>query len=769
MSDKINQRKGSKASRTVGGVFRLIGTLLATMLMVGIITGCIFGSILTVYVLNAIGSEEEIDLDSDAIKLGYTSVIYRYDKETGEAIPMHYLYKSDGNRFWVDYDQINDYTKKAIVAIEDKRFWEHQGVDWVRTFGAFLSQFAPGTVTGGGSTVHQQLIKNVTGDNDLRVDRKVREIFRALNLAKRYSREQVLETYLNVVPFGAGTNGIQSAAKTYFDKDAIDLTLAEAAAIVGITQYPGYYNPFLYLENNKERQLHVLKEMYDQGLISEKEYENAKTAPLNFQERQQRDENKATQSYFVDHVIEQVISDLMEKYDYTRSYATQQLYQAGYHIFTTVDDDIQKHLEEVYSTTDNFPTVSREEYPQSACVITDLNGKIIAMVGGIGEKSGDRVFNRATMAKRHPGSSIKPIGVYALALEYNRVRWSTVVDDWPLNAEDPSKPHYMYPRNYYGTYYRNITICYAIQQSVNTIAIKLAQELQPRTVFDFLHDELEIDSLIESRVENGQVLSDVDLSPMALGGLTDGVTPLEMVGAYQIFANGGTYTKPYCYTEVRSGPDPDSLLVLKADTNARPVISEDTSGLLNKLLQRVVSHGTGAQARLSNMPTAGKTGTSNDDVDQWFIGFTPYYVCQVWLGYDEQITYDSNGNPIKNSVSYRGVPYPPPILFKTIMQPIHDNLEYKPFIESEGVVSRTFCTVTGDLSGPGCTSVDTGWYKLSGNGMPATCNGRHVLEEEEKARQEAAAKENESSGESGDDLAGETERRNTRALVITED
>mgnify|MGYP003623620765 CR=1 FL=1 len=321
----------------------------------------------------------------------------------------------------------------------------------------------------------------------------------------------------------------------------------------------------------------------------------------------------------------------MRNYDHTESYAAHQLYPSCYHIYTTVDEDIQNHLEDVYSTTDNFPTVTREEYPQSAAVILEPNGKIVGLVGGIGEKTGDRVFNRATMAKRHPGSSIKPIGVYALAFEYNRVKWSTIMDDYPTNYDNPSAPLYMWPKNYYGGYYRNITVCYAIQQSVNTIAVKLGQQLGERTVFDFLHDELGLYNMVESRTEsNGHIVSDVAISPVALGGMTDGVTPLEMAGAYQIFVNGGYFTKPYCYTEVRDAPpDEDGNisngnLILKSDTTARPVISEETSVVLNKLLQRVVSHGTGSRARLDNIPTGRKTGTSSDHVDQWFIGFRPH-------------------------------------------------------------------------------------------------------------------------------------------------
>ena len=725
---KLNLKPIVVTGKIIGGALKTIGTLLATMVMVGIITGCIVGCVLTTYVLNAIGAEEEISLDD--IRLGYTSIIYYNDPETGEPVPLQRLYKSDNNRTWIDWDNIPDHVWQAMVAIEDKRFWTHEGVDWIRTSGSFLNFFVPmsHTTAGGGSTVHQQLIKNLTKDDEYRVDRKVREIFRALNLAQNYTRHQVLETYLNVIPFGAGTNGIESAANTYFGKKTSELTLAEAAAIVGITKFPGAYNPFVYPENNKERQEHVLYEMWNQGYITETEYNRAVKEELNFKVTEHYERIGVTQSYFVDHVIETVIADLMEKFEWERRYAESQLFEAGYQIYTTIDVDIQAHLENVYSTTANFPSIHNTEYPQSASVITDINGKILAMVGGIGEKPGNRVFNRATMAKRHPGSSIKPIGVYAVAFEYDTLYWSSLIDDYPINPDEPQSS--WYPRNYYGGYLRMVTVDQAIQRSINTVAVKLAQKLGEQTVFDFMHDDLNMYNLIDRYVtRNGAVMSDIGLAPMALGALTQGVTPLEMAGAYQIFANGGYFTPPYCYTEVR---DADGRIVLKADTTPRQVLSPDTAELMNKLLQRVTGgpNGTGTRGKITNMPTGGKTGTSQDDVDQWFIGFTPYYICQVWMGYDEQMTYDKYGNLVKNRINYYtgGHSYPPPVLFKSIMEPLHEGLEYKDFVESGELVSRQYCVDTGRLAGPDCNNTASGWYKQSS--LPRTCNGRHFTPEE---------------------------------------
>jgi len=706
-------------------VLGIIWRGIATVIMVGIITGCIVACIMTVYILRYIGADDEISLES--VKLGYTSIVYATDSKTGETIELQRLYRGGENRIWVDYEQMNEYTKDAIVAIEDKRFWQHSGVDWKRTVAAGLNLFVPlsGTNAGGGSTITQQLIKNITQDDDYRIERKVREIFRALNLSKRYSREQILEAYLNVVPFGNGTNGIQSAANLYFNKDAKDLTLAESAAIVGITQYPGLYDPFVNPDQNKKRREHILDEMLDQEKITQAEYNKAMTQILDFKGEQHFEAIKTTQSYFVDHVINEVISDLMEEKGYTYNYASDQLLGSGFRIYTTVDPDIQKHLEEIYSSSDNFPTVYNQTYPQSASVITDPNGKILAMVGGIGEKEGARILNRATQSKRQPGSSIKPLAAYAMAFEYNKATWSTKFDDSPIMLEQPGGTTTAWPRNYYGRYDGMMTVDEAIQRSTNTIPVKLVQAIGEKRVFDFLTQDLHFHSLIERETVGNAVMSDVNLSSMALGGMTYGVTPLEMAGGYQIYNNGGQFTEPYSYTKVL---DSQGRTILEKDLTPRTALSRDTAVIINKLLQRVVNgpRGTGVAANLGNMPTAGKTGTSSEDVDQWFIGMSPYYVCQVWLGYDHQTYVDKNGYTRTNTINYGGS-YPPPILFKTIMQPLHEGLEVKSFPESDAVVSLQYCTITGDQAAETCTSRGTGWYKKS---QPLRmCTGHAIVEE----------------------------------------
>lgn len=696
--------------RTLGA----IGRVFATLIMVGIITGCIVGCMLTVYILRYIGADNSVDLE--AVKMGYTSLILAEDPETGEEVVLKRLYLGGQDRTWVDYEDISDHAKEAVVAIEDKRFWTHDGVDWRRTVGAFVGMFMPieGTTSGGGSTITQQLIKNVTGDDDVRVERKVREIFRALELHKSNSREEILEAYLNLVPLGNGTNGIQAAANFYFDKPASDLTLAESAALVGITKYPGLYNPYRNPEEHKNRQLHVLSEMLDQERITQEEYDKAVKEKLNFVDYETVVSTAVIQpsSYFVDHVINEVTTDLMEEFGWERSYASNQLNSGGYRVYTTVDLEMQAYLEEFFLDLNNFPPVHGEEYPESASIILDPHGKILAVVGSRKEKVGERTFNRATMAYRHPGSAIKPIGGYAVALERNNIHWSTIIEDAPLTDTHDGWS----PRNYYAGNYGPVTVDRAIQNSINTVSAKVVQMVTPRRVFNFLRDDLQFSGLVEREVVGNQILSDVNLSPMSLGALTYGATPMEMAGAYQIFINGGQFTKPYSYTRVE---DFEGNIILEKDVAPTQVIGKDTAVVLNKLLQQVVvgTYGTGGRARLDNMPTGGKTGTSQDDVNQWFVGFSPYYVAPAWLGYDRttRVVVDANGrrSVVPNKVNYYGYSYPPPILWKNMMQPLHNDLETIPFMDSPNVVSMTYCMTTGDIATAYCPTTGSGWYKRS--------------------------------------------------------
>ena len=688
--------------------FTLLFKLIAVIIMIGIITGCIVASVLTVYVLNTLDASDQIKLDN--VKMSFTTIIYAKNQDSEDYFELQRVQNNE-NRVWVDYSDIPQSVKDAAVAVEDKRFWEHSGIDLKRTLHAVLNYLNPfATDMFGGSTITQQVVKNVTDDREYDVGRKVREIFRAINLEKNYSKEQILETYLNTIALGNGQNGVQSAANLYFGKDVSELTPAEAASIVSITQNPTKWNPFSNPENNRDRQLMVLAMMHEQGMLSDSEYEAATAQKMEFKRDEYVEKLDTVQNWFIDTVYDEVLRDLVDQAGYTESGAKEALRTGVFRIYTTVDPELQKFLEEKYLDPETFPTIKNKEYPESAFVILDYNGQIKAIVGSNREKSGARLFNRATSAVRHPGSTIKPLATYSLAMEYNLVHWSMLWEDSPIQL-DPEDPESLYPKNFYNAYKGPLRIVEALQRSTNTIPVKLQQMLTPRTSFDFLNDNFAFESLVESESKDGRVFTDIALAPMALGGLTNGVTPLEMASAYQIFGNGGLFTAPHSYTKVL---DSEGNVILENKAVPKRVISQETASIMNKLMMQVVnaSPGTGTNARFRNsdMPIAGKTGTSDNDYNQWFIGLTPYYVAACYLGYDEQET-----------INYSGYYYPPPIIWRNIMEPIHADLPMASFAYSPNIVECAYCLDTGSLATEKCTNTAFGWYKK--NNIPAECMG----------------------------------------------
>jgi len=703
-SDQTPRPEGNTAARRV---WKNIWSLIAALFMLCVIAGCIVVCVLTVYIMEYMDNTTDITLDN--IELNYTTVLYAQDSETEEYYEMQRIYGAE-NRIWVDYSEMPESLINATIAAEDERFLTHHGVDWKRTIGAAVNMFIPiYSSNQGGSTITQQLIKNTTGDDAVRVDRKVREIFRALNLEKHASKAQIIEAYLNTLGLGNNTNGVQAAANLYFDKNVKDLTIAESAALIAITKYPVYYDPFRNPENNKVRRDWIIDNMCELGMISEEERDEAINNKLVFSTR----EVAATKmnnrySWFVDHVIEEVIADLMEEKNYTYSYAQEQLFKGGYRIYTTIDEEMQDYLQAKYEDEETFPAIKNEDYPQSAFIITDLNGKILAMVGQKGEKTLDRDFNRATMAKRQPGSTIKAIASYPVAFENELIHWSSVFNDMPIMKKNEESTRYDWPVDHYGDYLDYpLTVDEALRRSTNTVPAQLVQMLSPELVFNFMFNQLHMESLVDERIVNGnRVLTDKTMAGMSIGALTDGVTLLEMAGAYQYIGNGGLYTAPYSYTHVL---DAQGNIVLEKEITPERVVSYETATIMNRLLQRVTTaqYGTGTASKFrQDIPIAGKTGTTDKDVDQWFIGVTPYYVGVCWLGYDQAQT-----------ISYWN--YPPPIIWKNVMSGLHEDLPGADFEYSSKVVSKTYCGITGLLAGEDCEVTDTGWYTTTN--VPGTC------------------------------------------------
>ena len=714
------------AAKRRGPVRRFFGALgraFAIMVFIGIITGSIVVSVMALYVFNALEDAPIVDLSNVEVNLNNTSYIYVTDPDTQEQTVVKELY-SGQNREWVSYSEIPQTLIDVTVAAEDKRFREHHGVDWLRTIRSTLGYFGGSSRIQGGSTITQQVIKNLTGNDEVTPERKVQEIFTALKLEKNYSKEQILETYLNVAFFSNQCYGIQSASKLYFNKDISELNVAEAATLIAITNAPTRYNPLREnpnedygwgtgMEENKERRDYILGEMLDAGMLTQSEYEEWINYEVQLAPREEvqstSDGLTALTDWHTDQVIEDVITDLQEEYNYTRAYATNMVYSGGYRIYSTMDPDIQQSLEDSYANPDTFPALNNSEYPETAAIVIAPDGSVKGMIGG-NEKTSNRLFNRATQSQRHPGSAMKPISAYLNAFERDLITWSTTFVDEPLTLTENGET-FEWPVNYTNNYtHEPMTVQYAVQQSINTVPAQIVNILTPQVCYDTLKNKFQISTLQEADATS--------LSAMALGGMTTGMTLEELVGCYQIFVTGGMYVKPYTYTHVT---DMEGNVILEKDTTQVRVISEETATVLNRLLQTVVSRGTGAQANIQNQTgivTAGKTGSSTgvkyvngvqvdiDNPDLWFIGFTPYYIGGVWMGYDiqEEIYYST---------------YPTPILWKNLMLPIHEGLEAADFTYSENVQALQYCTESGDLATENCPSTATGWYKETY--IPSSC------------------------------------------------
>lgn len=670
-----------------------------------------------------------------SLNLNLSSVVYYTDAETGEVKEFEQLHSSE-NRIWADIDTIPENLQNAFIAIEDQRFKSHHGVDFKRTIGAVFNEIFHRTSTYGGSTITQQLVKNLTGDNEVSYVRKAREIIRALILETKLSKEQILELYLNSIYLGQGCNGVEAAANMYFDKSVEDLTLAECASIAGITQYPSLYDPFVNPDKNIEKQHIVLGEMLEQGYISQTEYDEAMAEELEFKSGQQ-EERTSSQSYFTDHLVEEIADDLAAEQGISRSIAVQMVYNSGYQIYATVDPAVQQAMSDVYENDNNFPTVRGEVQPESAMIVSDPHtGEIKGIVGGRGEKEGNRVLNRATQSLRQPGSDIKPLAVYAPAFDLGLITPATILVDEPLTIGDWS------PKNYYSGFRGPMTVRRAIELSANIPAIKALQKLTVDDSFDYMKNKMHFDTLVENDTRDGKVYSDKTLASLALGGLTDGVTLMEMNAGYATLANGGIYIEPHAYTKVE---DSRGQTILKKEPEKNVVFKEDTAYLTTLMLESVVNRGTGAGAKIKGMDTAGKTGTTDDDVDRWFIGYTPYYVGTVWFGFDTPKGLPAfSSNPALN-------------VWKKVMDTIHEPLPNRTFERPSGIVSADICTSSGRLATEGCSAAGLSMteYFRRGTAPSSYCSGNHGYappEDEETASETngQAAEGTASEGQTGD-------------------
>lgn len=629
-----------------GAILRVLGTILLIVLVTGLLFLCIFAY----YVKNCLSTDLDVQLSDFTVSLS-SSILY--EDSDGNWQNLTNL-SSTENRVWVDYADIPKDMEHAAVAIEDKRFYKHKGVDWYRTTGAFINMFLSMKNDFGGSTITQQLIKNLTKQDDITVQRKLLEIFQALEFEKSYDKEEIMEWYLNIVYFGEGCNGVYTAAETYFGKEPKDLTLAECASIIGITNNPSKYDPFISRENNKTRQETILKQMYEQGYISKEQYDEAVAQELVFVRSESDDATQTIYSYYAEAVINDVLNDLVEQKGVSRDTARTLLYSGGYQVYSCYDPSIQQAIDDVYTDLDNMPqrpSASGQQFESAIAVMDPYTGEIKGLSGGTGKKTINFGTNRATQSKRPPGSSLKPIATYGPAMELGLITQYTQVNDSPdIKLTGTS----WYPKNSGGGNYGIVTIREALQRSLNTVSAQILDKLTPRVSYEFLKDKLGVTSLAES---------DCDYAPLALGQLTHGITVREMTQAYSAFVNDGVFTYGRTYSYVK---DPSGEVVLENPARTIVAFKANTAWNMADMLCNAVNSGTGGEARLTGMPVGGKTGTTTNNCDRWFVGFTPYYVAAVWTGYDMPEYMNFSGNPAAQ-------------IWKLVMDPIHKDLPTKSF------------------------------------------------------------------------------------------
>ncbi len=714
---------------------------IGTLLLVGVITGCFMVCFAAIYVKTAVLPEAHLDLST--YSLNENSVIYYQDKNTGQLVELQTLMGTE-NRELITYEQIPEDLINAFIAIEDKRFLTHNGVDWKRTAAGLLYMLT-GRRIQGGSTITQQLIKNVTDYDDVTVNRKIWEIFTALDLENNYDKKDILTLYMNQIWMGNGCRGVQAASKYYFGKNVSDLTLAECASLAGITNNPGLYAPYgtvevmrytcrdckdYYLnekpaacescggknfddgvlwtnrEYNKARQEIILREMAkpdispDGAYITEAERDAAIAQPLVFgwdrrdepqdpEEGEGEGETAGTRStrysWYVEAVINESIQKLKEKTGLSYDMCEDMVLSGGLSIVCAYDPEVQGAVDNVYNNRANLDQVSLRTGQRliSAISIVDNSTGMVVAMGSTQEKTVDRGWNTPVMTKRQPGSSIKPLSVYSPAIEMGLITPATVIDDNPLELNGRAWPVNVWP-NYRGL----TTVLYGVTQSLNTVAVRVLDMVTPEASYEFLESRYGITSLV-SYLEDaaGNVQSDMNRSPLSMGGLTRGVSTFEMAAAFATFPRNGMFTKASTLLEIK---DANGSVVVDNHPVSDPVIKATTAYYINSMLTNAVTSGTAVNARISGQTVAGKTGTTSDAFDYWFCGYTNYYTAAVWTGYP-------TNEAVNNNLVNPSLP-----MWQKVMAQLHEGKENAPFNVPEAMDTYRICLDCGNRATPEC-------------------------------------------------------------------
>ena len=715
ITNQYNNRitPGSVAVSGAKGFFALLWKTISTVLMVLLISGSIVAVAMCIYLYSLASQPTGINLASE--KLQQTSFLYIYNDDN-KPVEYQRLHGSE-NRVWVSLDKIPKAMADAQIAIEDKRYYEHSGVDWVRTAGAIINLGSESSY--GGSTITQQLIKNITGDNEVSITRKLTEIFKALNLEKEYTKDEILEAYLNIVNYGSGCQGVQAAANLYFAKDINECSVAECAAIAGITQNPAAYNPLIYPEDNKERRDTVIEAMYDQGMLTKDEYDQAKKESeslkfVGYENNKKEQENEAKKekygddylsNWYVEAALRDLQDELTKELNISSETASNKIYSGGLKIYLAMDLEFQQYCEKYIQDM----STPYDPNCELAVVMTDLQGRVLATVGGREKKSQMLVWDRANVAELQPGSSIKPLIVYPLAIEKNKYNYSSMVKDQPIDdwRQDSYGNWISGPDNVYGSYLGEITLPDAIERSSNATAAQTMELVGPKNAYNQAINKMYFRHLSTEDANN--------LGALSLGGLNGGVTVREMATAYQYMGNGGkvydSYT--YYYVEDASG----NVIIDHRDQIPIQAYSSQTATIMNRELNYNVVHNNPAhtsagEAKIYGWDILGKTGTTDGGKDHWFCGLSPYATCAVWTGYDTPSSLSQSSFSVAVNI------------FHDLMEKYLSDKKSKEYTLDETLEKHEYCASTGLLAGSYCSATFTGYYKK--DHVPEYCSGYHT-------------------------------------------
>ena len=717
---KKRRRKKKRGGITVGRVIGFFFKFLGTLLLIGLCTGALLACFAAVYINEVI--VPIADLSPDDFSWNEDSIMYYQDKTTGQYVEMTKL-NNITSSVWVDYHEIPENLIHATVAIEDRRFWTHPGVDWRRTGRAVLSLF-PGQEISGGSTLTQQLIPNTTNSNETTVKRKITEIVRAFRFTQNNSKEDTIMYYLNVIPLGSSPQGKQykgvgAAALGYFGKPVSELTLAECASLIGITNNPSRYGPYSFSKSkgfntdeiwtarqwNKYRQEVILDQMVKQGYITQAERDEAAAQELIFVKDQQGADSGDVYTWYEETVISDVKEVLAEKYHWSSTMTEQAMQRGGLRIYTCFDPDAQAIVDEVYTNRENLDYTAKDgsQMQSAICILDNETGSVVAIAGQFGEKTGSLWSNYANDGHRQPGSSFKPLAVYSPALEFNLLNPYSVLDDYPYQLMGGKA----WPLNSGTTRYQgHLTMREALKQSLNTVAVRIMNDyVTPEESFKFVEDRYHID-LEEGRMVNDEWKTDVTTS-LAMGGLTDGTNVRDMAEAYSVFPNRGYYQGSCTFTKITQLVDGQEVVLVDNTLDPQPVIKETTAWYMNDMLQHVFDAGGTASGRgIKGQHAAGKTGTTSDNKDRWFVGYTPYYTAAVWTGYEQG-----------QKMNLRDV-NPALILWQKVMTSLHADLPDKDYYDPGGRRTIHYCMDSGYLATDYCAMDPRGSRIASGSIFP---------------------------------------------------